>query len=222
MIKSAYAIKPKLKVALVLLLMITFLLGGILIERHYFQRVDRTSTALYEDRLMPSTFVYQLTDRIHQRYREAENIVISGQTTPSSTQQSTLKAYQQQMDSIIVAFELTFLVKDESASLERLKAAMLKYQQVENQFLHYSTSPKTIQQLDRHLDDIRAELLQLSSIQTTVGKELLTSTESTVAQAYALGQLEISILIICCLVAQVLVLSSKSVRSPIAQKPHLN
>ncbi|HKK74504.1 MAG TPA: MCP four helix bundle domain-containing protein [Saprospiraceae bacterium] len=222
MVKSAFAIKPKQKVALVLLLMITFLLGGILIERYYFQQVDRTSTALYEDRLMPSTFVYQLTDRIHQRYRQAENIVLSGQTQPTKTQQSILEAYQQQMDSIIMAFELTYLVKDESASLERLKTAMAKYQQVESQFLYHSASSKTIQQLDRHLDDIRAELLQLSSIQTTVGKELLTSTESTVAQAYALSKLEISILIICCLAAQVLVLSSKSVRSPIAQKPHLN
>lgn len=222
MIKSALSIQPKQKVAFVLLLMIITLLSGILIERHYFQQVDTTSTALYEDRLMPSTFVYQLTDRIHQRYREAENIVLVGQTIPEPDQKQSLRKYQQQMDSIVVAFEQTYLVKDESASLLRLKAAMANYTEVEKEFLFQRASLSNIQLLDQHLDAIRGELLQLSRIQTTVGKELLTNTESMVAQAYALNNLEISILVICCLIAQVLILSSKSIHSPIAQKPHLN
>lgn len=222
MIKSAFSIQPKQKTALVLLLMITLLLCGILIERHFLRQVGTTSTALYEDRLMPSTFVYQLTDRIHQRYRKAENILLSGQIRPTAGQQRELQQYQQQMDSIVVAFEQTYLVKDESASLERLKTAMDNYNRLESQFLHQPITQVNLQHLDQHLDDIREELWQLSSIQTLVGRELLINTESTVARAYALNNLEVSILLICCLVAQVLTLNSKSIHSPIVQKPHLN
>lgn len=222
MLKSAFAIQPKLRMALVLLLMITLLLSGILIERHYLQKVDHTSTTLYEDRLMPATFVYQLTDRIHQRYREAENMILRAQSTPTTRQAIALQQYQQQMEAIMVAFEQTYLVTDESASLKRLQSAMAEYSKAESQFLQNPTAPNNIQLLDRHLDAIRDELLQLSSIQTVVGKELLSRSESTVAQAYALNNLEISLLVLGCLVAQLLILSSKSLRSPIAQKAHLN
>lgn len=222
MLKSAFAIQPKLRMALILLLMITLLLSGILIERHYLQKVDHTSTTLYEDRLMPATFVYQLTDRIHQRYREAENMILRSQSTPTTQQALAIQQYQQQMDDIMVAFEQTYLVTDESASLKRLQSAMTDYDVVEKQFLQQPNNSDNIQLLDQHLDAIRNELLQLSSIQTVVGKELLSRSESTVAQAYALNNLEIGLLVLGCLIAQLLILGSKSVRSPIAQQAHLN
>jgi hypothetical protein len=215
-------ISPKYKAAFVLLLMITMLLGGILIERQFFQKINTASTALFEDRLMPSTFVFHLTDFIHQRHRVVEKTILIQSLTPTSPTLDEINSYRHKMDSIMVAFQSTFLVKDEVTSLERLKVALKKYGDVEQQLLATPPTTKSVEDLELHLDAIRTELFMLSNIQTTVGQELLTDSGHVVASAYALNKFQISILIICCLIAQVFILRSKIVRSPIAQNPNLN
>jgi hypothetical protein len=221
-VHSLFALQSKYKIALVLFVMIVTLLCGILLERHFFQRVDSTSTALYEDRLLPSAFVYHLTDFIHQRHRTAETIHLVQRAVPTEQQLAELAQYRHQTDSILVAFQHTFLVQDESASLDRLGHELAAYATVERQLLSAPASAESFARLESHLDAIRAELLQLSAIQTTVGKELVADTESVVARAHFLSNFEVGIVIVCCLIAQVLVLSSKVVRSPIVQRPNLN
>jgi hypothetical protein len=202
--------------------MIGTLLSGILLERYFFQRVDSTSTALYEDRLLPAVFVYELTDHIHQRYRLAEKVHLTQQSIPTTDQIEQLTYYRQQMDALVVAFQHTYLIQDESTSLQHLTAELDRYGTVEKQLLYPPADPHRFDRLEQQLDAIRAELLHLSNIQTTVGKELLSDTESIIANAYALGQLQITVLIFCCLIALILVLSSKVVRSPIVQQGSLN
>lgn len=219
---KSFPIHTKYKAAFVLLLMITMLFGGILLERHFFQRINTASTALFEDRLMPSTFVFHLTDFIHQRHRVVEKAILTQSLEQRSPSIEQINTYRQQMDSIVVAFQSTFLVQDEQTSLERLTRALKFYETAEQQLLATPTTDKNIANLELHLDAIRTELLNLSNIQMTVGKELLTDSGHVVASAYALNKFQISILIICCLIAQVFILSSKIVRSPIAQKPNLN
>lgn len=219
---SLFSLQSKYKIALVLFVMIVTLLCGILLERHFFQRVDSTSTALYEDRLLPSVFVYQLTDFIHQRHRAAETIHLIQRAEPTDRQRSELAQYRHQMDSILTAFQHTYLVQDESTSLDRLDRQMAAYAEVERQLLADPASAEYFARLEGHLDAIRTELLQLSSIQTIVGKELVADTESVVARAHFLSNFEVIVVIVCCLIAQVLVLSSKVVRSPIVQRPNLN
>jgi hypothetical protein len=126
------------------------------------------------------------------------------------------------MDAIVAAFQHTFLVQDESALLGRLTEQLATYAAVERQLLRTPASAESFVRLESHLNAIRAELLELSAIQTTVGKALVADTESVVARAYFLSNFEVVIVILCCLIAQVLVLSSKVVRSPIAQRPNLN
>ncbi|WP_367391405.1 MCP four helix bundle domain-containing protein [Lewinella sp. LCG006] len=220
--KSKFFLPAKYKAAIVLLLMITMLLGGILLERHFFQKINSASTALFEDRLMPSTFVYHLTDFIHQRHRVVEKTILIPSSKPTAPTIDEISTYRQQMDSIMVAFQSTFLVKEEMMSLERLKTALKTYENVEQQLLSTPATDKNIKDLEFHLDAIRTELFMLSNIQTTVGKELLTDSDHVVATAYALNKFQISILIICCLIAQVFILRSKIVRSPIPQQPNLN
>lgn len=220
--KSSFPIPAKYKAALVLLLMIMMLLGGILLERHFFQKVNSASTALFEDRLMPSTFVYHLTDFIHQRHRVVEKTIITQSLKPVSSPIDQINTYRHKMDSIMVAFQSTFLVQDEITSLERLKTELKIYGEVEQQLLATPATTKSIEDLELHLDAIRTELFMLSNIQTTVGQELLTDSSHVVASAYALNKFQISILIVCCLIAQVFILSAKIVRSPISQNPNLN
>ena len=214
-----FSLQHKYKIALLLLVMIVTLLSGILIERNFFQRVDTSSTALYEDRLLPAVFVYKLTDHIHQRYRLAEKIHLTQPAPPTPEQVALLARYREGMDTLLEAFQHTYLVQDESASLQRLVTELDTYAAAEQQLL---ATPANFDRLEQQLDAIRGELFQLSQIQTAEGKELMSDTEHVVARAYALGNFQIAILIICCLIAQVLVLSSKVVRSPIAQQASSN
>lgn len=218
--KAIFSIRPKYKVALSLLMLIIVLLCGVLLERNLISRVNEASTSIYNDRLVPSTAVYHLSDHITQRFFIAEEYV---QNYPHASPETghQLSAHVQQSDSIISAFEKTYLVKKESKSLEALKKFLDDYRDVEKEVLT-TGAPEKLAATAHLYSDIRGELMKLSQIQTRVGQELLDETHSLTSNANTLSQLQVVALIITCLVIQAFILASKAINSPLKQKHHLN
>lgn len=218
--KAIFSIGPKLKIALSLLMLIVILMCGVLLERSFFSRVNEASTSIYNDRLVPSTAVYHLSDHITQRQFIVEEFVLS-YPEASPVAGHKLFVHQQQTDSIITAFEKTYLVKKESKSLEALKKYLADYRKVETELLT-TGDPEKLEATHYLYSDIRSELMKLSQIQTRVGQELLDETHSITSNANRLSQLQVVALIIACLVIQAFILASKVINSPLKQRHHLN
>lgn len=219
--KAILSIRPKFKVALSLLMLIIVLLCGVLLERSFFSRVNEASSSIYNDRLVPSTAVYHLSDHITQRRFIADDYVDKFPKSPPSTTRQELRFHEQQTDSIIQAFEETFLVKKESKSLKELKKHLVHYHDLELEVLA-TGQPSKLQDIHRLYGLIRGELHELSRIQTHVGQELLTETQHITSSAGMVSHLQVLALIITCLIIQAFILASKAIRSPIKQKHHFN
>ena len=56
-----------------------------------------------------------------------EKTILIPSLTPTAPAIDEINAYRQKMDSIMVAFQHTFLVKEEASSLERFKISLKKY-----------------------------------------------------------------------------------------------
>lgn len=218
--KALFSIRSKYKVAISLLMLIVILLCGVLLERSFFSRVNQTSSSIYNDRLIPSTAVYHLSDHITQRLFIAEEYAENPPAMLSATKHQ-LSIHEQLTDSIITAFEETYLVNSESKSLEMLKSHLAHYKYVEQEFLT-TGDPEKLKATHQLYTKIRGELLKLSQIQTRVGKELLDETHSITSNAGMISQLQVVALIITCLVIQAFILASKAISSPLKQPHHLN
>lgn len=222
--KTLISIKPKYKLALVLLIMASLILAGLLMERKYFKNVNTSSASIYNDRLIPAIAIFHLSDHLTQRRLLLEQQI---NNKPVSAQlQSTLSGHSLAMDSIVRAFEETYLVKAEFKSLEMLKQYLGEYRQTEKLLLQNPRqdlgSEKIHQQLQTDFENIRSELIELSAIQNLVGKELMADTRHTVAQAHNISDFQIAILLITCIIAQMLIIASKAITPTIRQKYKLN
>lgn len=218
--KALFSIRPKYKIALSLLTLIVILLCGVLVERSFFSRVKEASNSIYNDRLMPSTAVYHIADHITQRRFTIEAYVLQ---YPKAMEETRLELalHRQQTDSIVAAFEETYLVQKESESLEIMKKYLEDYKNIEQQLL-VTGNPLDLKANLRAYNNIREELKQLSQIQTNVGQDLLDETESIASNAVMLSQLQIVALILTCLIAHAFILASRAISSPLKQRHNLN
>lgn len=211
---NLYSIRPKSKVAITLLSMVVLMLCGVLAERYIFSRIKEASTSIVKDRLIPSTAIYHLSDHFTQR-----KLALADTTYKARSLEQQLQWHRTKEDSIIEAFEKTYLVEDEALSLGELKAHLSQYNQLEQQFLNDAS---TAEQLNGEYNLMREELLELSNIQTRVGQKLQTENERLTSNADVISQILIIVIIVCCLVAQGFVLASKSIIPSIKQKHNLN
>lgn len=221
--KISLNLKPKYKMALTLLIMVSLILGGILIERQCIKDINYSTSSIYKDRLLPATAIFHLSDHLTQRRFILEDYVEDEKKTPGVY--AELTAHSTSMDSIITAFEMTYLVHLENESLNALKENLSKYDLAEARvLLQYSAnkSNRDFEQLLSNFSSIRSELIELSAIQTSVGKELMSSNAQSISQAQLVSNFQVAILLILCLIAQIFIIASKAIVSPIKQKHNLN
>ena len=213
--KSIYPIKSKTKIAITLLSMIILLLCGVLVERYFFSKINEGSASIYNDRLIPSTAIYHLSDHISER-----RFLLLNDTIRAEETKSELAWHRYKEDSIITAFEQTYLVADESKALNQLKSNLDDYNKMEAELLS-EKSIKDFALLEQQYSGIREELLALSNIQTRVGLTLQKENDRLNSNADVISQLLVIVLILTCLIAQAFVLASKSIIPSLQQKHNL-
>src|SRR6478736_2767354 len=65
--KWAYQVKDKTKVVAVLLLIIVLILVNNISNRKTLSKLNESIASIYKDRLMPATYIFQLTDHLYQK-----------------------------------------------------------------------------------------------------------------------------------------------------------
>lgn len=218
--KLLLSIRPKYKVALGLLMLVVILLCGVLVERNFFSRINQASASIYNDRLIPSTAIYHISDHLNQRRFAVEGF-LEGNGQPALALQNDLQIHWNKTDSIIKAFEETYLVKNESRSLASLKSHLLQHSIIERKLLQQNAT-EGLSAYHENYNSIRHELQELSIIQTRVGQNLLDESNSLTSNAGIISHMQIIMLIITCLVVQGFILASKAISPPVKQQHHWN
>ncbi len=214
--KSFLAIKPKHKIAITLLTMILLLFGGVLLERHFLGKLNQNSVSIYADRLVPLNFVYQLSDDLYQR-----RLLISEKSYAPKEVDQLLQNFRKREDSILQAFEKTYLVQEEVQALTGLKQHFREYNSLENKVV-YSATGKQLQTLDDKLAVIRQDLAALGNIQYRVGQRIHENNEELSSRAGLVSQVQVVVLLITCIITQGFILAAKSIIPRMTQKHNWN
>ncbi len=180
-------------------------------------------TTIYEDRLLPESYIFHLSEILYKKR------ILIDQCVGQQEYLADIKInrdYNQQIDSILVDFQATLLTEDEALYLAALEKDIQSIYGVERNLALRQVSDDDFVTAKINSDQLISQaadkLNKLSEIQLSVGKELNDHSQKIVAGNSILTRFETAILIIMALVINALIFGLVSSRSKISQRAHLN
>lgn len=221
-----YYIKHRLKIAAALTVIILSILVTNMWEKQNLNAVDHCFSSMLEDRLVPATAIFQISDHLYQKRLNVETALHPGKNTHNEKMSRT--ALNSKIDSIFTQYEKTYLVKMESVYLKDVLAKWKNYKILEQKVIAMAAAGHTNKAAMLYeqkgipvFKDIMVDLRYLSNIQSEVGKELLISSQANMASINLLALLEQGLAIVIALVIVIAIFQSRITQQPY-QKFHLN
>lgn len=217
--KWTFVIQQKLKVAVLLgVVMCLVVLFNLILQKN-ISDINRSVNSIYNDRLIPATDMFYLSENFHHRQLAIEKFLFTNDfNTPQL--RSTLNTYDSEMFTLINKYEKTYLVEEESVFLERFKQNVAHYSAIENKILSLSEKNKKAEALSLYetsgrtsLENTISQLSDLTTIQSAVGGKLVNDTKGIVATSNFLSNLQLVLAIVIATMITALIVSSKIINS---------
>lgn len=220
--KWTFAINQKLKVALLLgIVMCLVVLFNLILQKN-ISDINRSINSIYNDRLIPATDIFHLSENLHNRQLAIENLLL--RADDSDAVKNSLKRYNQNTLDLIAKYEKTFLVDEERVFLKNFKKNIADYSALESEIISLSISNNKTDALQLYetagrpsIKTTLSQLSDLTTIQSAVGTKLLNDTKGIVATSNFLSDLQLVLAIVIGLMITVLVISSKIINQPQAK-----
>ncbi|MGV3547748.1 MAG: MCP four helix bundle domain-containing protein [Pedobacter sp.] len=202
--KFAYSLKQKTKIALLLFLIMACTILIRVLEDRSIKNMEKAFTSLYNDRLIPATDIFYISEKLYAKRFLLEIFVYSDENKLSIAQlNSKLKTYDKEIDTLLAKYEKTYLVTKEKNHLTELKVKLLENKVLEKNILLNANSldkaslRKLYDNGEKSFLDMSALLTQLTKIQTVVGEQLKEDSQKIVrgTSLYSTLQLLIAIII---------------------------
>lgn len=221
-----FSIQAKLKVAFLLALICALVLVNIYWERSNIASINDSFCSIYDDRLLPATYVFHLTDHLYQKRLILEHQLHHHDTLEAMEALRQVTDHNKAMDTLIADFDATYLVKSEGELLGDFKLRLREYNRLEKSMLEGAQfqppQSKDAATLVALFETTLNELTQLSQIQIDVGREMRDDSLRLLASTKVLTMLEAALIVVIALIIQALVFASRSVMSPKPQRHNLN
>lgn len=212
--KWAYYVKYKLKVASALALILGLILFSILSGRQRFADLNQSVSSIYQDRLMPSTYIFEITDHLYQKRLLQEEALRQNSNMPAEK----CNAHNTAIASLIKRFENTVLTAEEKQSLDQFKNYLHVYDNIEKQVLSRTDNSPIPKDMTYAFNNAMNCLGSLSKIQAGEGMHLTKDSKSIINGTVTTANFEVALLIVLGLYALVLLSVSDKVLFPAAQK----
>lgn len=193
----AYHVKEKVKAASLLVVILGVLLVSHFVVRKNFTDLDHSVASIYQDRLVPATYIFDITNHLyekrllHEQYVHAPNLDLSVQNTE----------HDQAIAAIVKNYESTYLTVKEKKEWQTFKQHLLRYQQMNELELAAVNNniPVTAGTQRQHVQAFHATLQSLnvlSKIQIGEGSHIQAQSKAIIGGSVIMSYLEISMLIV--------------------------
>lgn len=185
--KDLYSIKPKKRKRLILLLSAFFALLLIteFIEKRSLKSIDQDFSSLYQDRLLPASQIYELSEILHEKRMLFEDIKDNGEYN-AAFNLNEIKTYNSQMDKVLQDYSQTYLVEREEVYFEDFQKHYKEYLVLENTILEnlreedFTTASYLINKnANDYFKVLNLDLHNIASIQPEVGQQLMAHYKSS-------------------------------------------
>jgi hypothetical protein len=180
------------------------ILSNYFVQQNY-QRLDAQVRSIYQDRLMPSHYLFQIQSLLLRKKFMQEH----GELQAESRRQE-IRNMDASIDSIIRAYEQTYLTAEEEKEWKALRQALQQYDSSEEELmgdLAENRSAASTQQIETSFQDALLWLSRLNTLQTEEGSLIRQSSQKLIHSALLQSYVQISLVIILLAVGIALILS---------------
>ena len=188
------------------IMLIVGLLGltliSIFLNRRSVHEIQKIASSIYQDRLVPSGILVNLTSAIYRKRLVLETFVLTVGETDRRQVSSGLERLNRQIDSLLTEFERTKLTVIEANRLQLLKEQLKLYNGLETQLTTNQTGSSGSQRAlfastgSTSFGQVAQTLDELSALQLRVGEELLGESRGRTNYIYVLTALQIGLSVV--------------------------
>lgn len=197
------------------------IIGFNLINRQSYTDLHKSIDTIYEDRLMPAVYIYELSDLLHFNRLYVDRHLRSVDLLTQNEISHQIFINHLKIDSLLHHYDQTFLTEHESVVFSDLKIMLLDLRSMERNILQPVVCAEDLEiKLDQLFHTALNDLKLLALEQQAVGQEIKKSTSMVLAGTNTLADLEISILFILLILLKFSLF--KAARSLKPKKEHIN
>lgn len=183
--RATHSIKQKTKVAVLLFCIMVCTILIRVLEDHSIKKMGNAFASLYNDRLIPATDLFYISESIYAKRFLIDNYLNA--TTVDDQLHEKLTKHNTTIDSLLKKYEQTFLVKNEKNHLIQLKGKLVASKNLEAKIVIIPANASAVTRLafnktaSKSYQEIFENLTALTKIQTKVGEELIKESKSIIA-----------------------------------------
>lgn len=226
--KWTFIIRQKFKVALLLACIMLLIVVTNLISRKNVGDISDSFNSMYNDRLIPATDIFYLAENLFSKRLILWDYLMSNEENTNDVKK-VLARHNYTVDSLVAAFEKTYLVDEELRSLKDFKDNAKKYTRMESRILNQveeatkADALAVFQGIGKDIfHDTIIDLEKLTKIQTSVGKDLNSASQSDATSITLLSSVQLILVFVIGAVVQALVFASKTLKIKQKQRYRLN
>jgi hypothetical protein len=180
------------KAAAILIVVMGLLFFSNLTDRKSFRNVRDSFSSIYNDRLMPATYIFSISDHLYQ------NRLLMGADGDNPQLQEELHMHDEVIATLISNYETTYLTDEESKQWGAFKANLYAYNRLR-------ADPAQERITTAHFNDALQCLNALSQIQVGEGSALHKHSRAIIDGTNAFSEFEISLVMILGIISVVLI-----------------
>jgi hypothetical protein len=214
--KWAFAIQRKIRLAIALAVLMLLVILFSLLESYNVSRISKSFNSIYEDRLIPAVDLYSISGHIQTKRNKLVSFLFSDHIN-SDEIRTVLSSENKQLDTLINKYENTYLVKAETNHLQNLKKNLKIFERDELLLISAAAESKEfainlyLNTTVKLYDEIDKDLIELTRVQSEIGKELLAESVKSQSSSSFISQLQIIVAIILGLIIMILIITDKQV-----------
>ncbi len=171
--KWSLLFKEKMKASIILVALMLGIIVSNLLEKRITSRNDFTISSIFEDRLQPSTYLYEMRTLSEQRLFVLEEYLHAEEAADRIRLRNKMQANYQKFDALLLKYKATFLVAQEQIALADLNKNLIQFSESFAQLKGSAPKGKTIISSKANITKINNSLGRLNKLQSEIGKELL-------------------------------------------------
>jgi hypothetical protein len=214
--KWAFAIQRKIRLAIALAVLMLLVILFSLLESYNVSRISKSFNSIYEDRLIPAVDLYSISGHIQTKRNKLVSFLFSDNIN-SDEIRTVLSSENKQLDTLISKYEKTYLVKAETNHLQNLKKNLKIFERDELLLINAAAESREfainlyLNTTVKLYDEIDKDLIELTRVQSEIGKKLLAESVKSQSSSSFISQLQIIVAIILGLIIMILIITDKQV-----------
>lgn len=215
--KQFISLKEKRIAAIVLFVVLVGIgLNQLWHEKEYAQ-LGKNMASLYQDRLMPSGYLFEISDHLYQK-----KILHMNEATSAEALKPQLEKHDVAVKQLIDAYEKTYLTKDEQQYWKAFVTSLAEYKTVEQNWRAGSNSLVHEQLLEKYFQQAQTALSNLNDVQAKEGSLLQRNSKAIINHTVIQSYLQIAMLVVIAIIAAILLLARDNPFFPAERKAALN